>query len=579
MTVILSDEQLEYVKASGRTILNACPGSGKTTTVAYKLKSLVKTWPEKWKRSAGVACLSFTNVAKNEIALKYKEIDGFALSAPHTISTIDSFVNSFITLPFAHKLKDIGRRYRIIDDMAYLDALILSNWKLMKEFGSTVHRFAPSKIDYTITNGYSWDGHDKSADPNFIKYGKAVKTAQIQMGLLKTTDSAFLALHILKKYGRIGNYLATRFPYVIIDEAQDTSEIQHSILEILCEHGLKHIDLVGDPYQCLYQWRNARPELFLQKFDDKDSWSGIYLTENRRSTKKIVEVFGKLRRNSEKEIVAINSSSTDPDIHVIKYSSADYQEAIKKYEALCHSMRYGQNTIIVRGNTLKNLLLGREGDYQPWNNSTAYSLINGRLYLENNGVKDAVKTVRRLVIELLIPGISFGELKEKEILLKGDKDMNGLIFNLIRDLPPFSLSIRDWTARTQMYLKEKLQLSTEPDFGMRKKNTANFDKTTLLNPVGNYFKRFTTPTNIPVNTVHQVKGSTFDSVFFVLSADSKGQNISLNDFTLKEEMPNEKQRLVYVALSRPRFLLCIGVPDSTSDEILKYRFGESLKII
>src|SRR5690606_30356835 len=185
------------------------------------------------------------------------------------------------TLPFAHKVKDIGKRYRIIDDMNYLNNVLLSNCNLKNQFGTLLHQFEPSKIDYTITNGIAWDGHDKSDNADFVKYGKAVKTIQYSYGLLKTSDSAFFALHIFKKYPRLAKYLAAKFPYLIIDEAQDTSEIQHSILEMLYNEGLKNIDLVGDPYQCLYEWRDASPELFLQKFDDTENWKGIYLTENR----------------------------------------------------------------------------------------------------------------------------------------------------------------------------------------------------------------------------------------------------------------------------------------------------------
>jgi DNA helicase II / ATP-dependent DNA helicase PcrA len=318
MSITLSDEQSAYVQTSGKVVLNACPGSGKTTTVAHKLYSLIQDWKNSFSTSAGILCLSFTNVAKNEIAEKFKEINGFPLPYPHIISTIDSFVNTYITLPFAHKVKDIGKRYRIIDDTSYLDTIFQSNWKLNKEFGSLLHRFQPSKIDYTIVNGISWDGHDKSADADFVKYGKAIKTTQFSLGLLKTSDSAFFAYHILKKYSRLAKYIAAKFPYLIIDEAQDTSEIQHSILEMLFNEGLKHIDLVGDPYQCLYQWRDASPELFLQKFDDAVNWKGIYLTENRRSTKKIIDVFSTLRRNTDKAIVPVIDTAADLPLQIIR---------------------------------------------------------------------------------------------------------------------------------------------------------------------------------------------------------------------------------------------------------------------
>ncbi len=579
MIITLSDEQKVYVETLGKVILNACPGSGKTTTVAHKLYTLIQNWDNSFSASAGIVCLSFTNVAKNEIAEKFREINGFSLPYPHLISTIDSFVNSYITLPFAHKVKDIGKRYRIIDDIGYLDRIFQSNWQLMRTFKSHLFAFPPSKIDYTINNSYSWDGHDKSTDVEFVKYGKAIKTMQINMGLLKTSDSAFFAYHILKQYPRLAKYLAAKFPYLIIDEAQDTSEIQHSILEMLYNEGLKNIDLVGDPYQCLYQWRDANPELFLQKFDDTQNWKAIYLTENRRSTKKIIDVFSVLRRNADKAIVPVIDMPDDLPLHIIKYDSANYADAIGKYEKLCLDNGFTSNNILVRGNTLKNSLLGKETNYSPWNDSLPYLLIESRIHLQSNEIKEAVKKVRRIGIGLFSPDISFANLKEKEQELKNDKGINASIFNLIRGLPSFDLSLKDWTTQTQQYLKVALGLDNEPDFKIRKKNTAGFDKTTLDNPVNKYFKKAITDNSIPVTTIHQVKGMTFDSVFLILSVNSIGQNISLKDFDLKEAMPTEKQRLIYVAISRPRNLLCIGVPNSVTDEELKKQFNNEITIL
>lgn len=579
MSITLSDEQKVYIQTSGKVILNACPGSGKTTTVAHKIYSLIQNWDNNYSKNAGIVCLSFTNVAKNEIAEKFREINGFSLPYPHLISTIDSFVNSYITLPFAHKIKDVGKRYRIIDDMNYLNGVFLSNWNLKNQFGTLLHRFDPSKIDFTASNGIAWDGYDKSADVDFVKYGKAVKAIQFSYGLLKTSDSAFFALHIFKKFPRLAKYLAAKFPYIIIDEAQDTSEIQHSILEMLYNQGLENIDLVGDPYQCLYQWRDASPELFLQKFDDTINWQGIYLTENRRSTKKIIDVFSVLRRSSEKAIVPVIDNVDDLPLHIIKYDIANYENAVGKYEKLCIENNFVSNSILVRGNSLKNSLLGKETNFSPWNTSLPYLLIESFIHLQSNEIKEAVKKVRRIVIGLFSPDISFPDLKEKELELKNDKETNASIFNLIKGLPSFNLSIKDWTNQTQQYLKTELALETEPDFKIRKKNTVAFDKTTLDNPVNKYFKKAITDNKIPVTTIHQVKGMTFDSVFLILSPDSKGQNISLKDFVLKEIMPTEKQRLIYVAISRPSRLLCIGVPNTTTEDELINQFSDQIVVL
>ncbi len=146
-------------------------------------------------------------------------------------------------------------------------------------------------------------------------------------------------------------------------------------------------------------------------------------------------------------------------------------------------------------------------------------------------------------------------------------------------MPSFDLSLKDWTILTQQYLKTELELDKVPDFKIRKKNTNDFDKAILDNPVNRYFKKFITDNNLPVTTIHQVKGMTFDSVFLILSADSKGQNISLRDFTLKGEMPTEKQRLIYVAISRPRYLLCIGVPQTTTEDEICSLFSKQIIVV
>lgn len=100
-----------------------------------------------------------------------------------------------------------------------------------------------------------------------------------------------------------------------------------------------------------------------------------------------------------------------------------------------------------------------------------------------------------------------------------------------------------------------------------------------MNPVKMYFKKATTDNHFPITTIHQVKGMTFDSIFLILSSNSTGQNISLNDFLSVTDMPTEKQRLIYVAISRPRHLLCIGVPSTISAEELKNRFSEEIEIL
>ena len=64
-----------------------------------------------------------------------------------------------------------------------------------------------------------------------------------------------------------------------------------------------------------------------------------------------------------------------------------------------------------------------------------------------------------------------------------------------------------------------------------------------------------------------------------LSKNSSGQSISLNDYSKPVDFPNDSKRMIYVALSRPRNLLVIAVPDETEDEKLLELFGNEIEII
>lgn len=73
-----------------------------------------------------------------------------------------------------------------------------------------------------------------------------------------------------------------------------------------------------------------------------------------------------------------------------------------------------------------------------------------------------------------------------------------------------------------------------------------------------------------IDTIHAVKGATLDAVLLFLSPDSRGQNISLNDFPSSEvEVMTESQRMIYVACSRASQFLALAVPNSITDEKIR----------
>ena len=96
----LTPQRQVYLDARGHTILAACPGSGKTTSIVKKLRAVSQYCVERYGKHTGFACLSFTNKACAELKQKYREMHDERLTFPNEVLTIDSFIMQYVVLPF-----------------------------------------------------------------------------------------------------------------------------------------------------------------------------------------------------------------------------------------------------------------------------------------------------------------------------------------------------------------------------------------------------------------------------------------------------------------------------------------------
>ena len=206
MELDITDELKAYFDARGRVVLNACPGGGKTTAIAQKIINLEDEYKKIYGNHSGIACLSFTNVAKDEINSTYNKLCSKNLQYPHLVSTIDSFINTYITLPFYYLLERNFARPQILDKKERLDSF----WKIndaktgkntgalkrpMNTFKTKQNKilffqYAPSKIRLEPDGTYSVNGGNPSTEKVdldvFIKYCKYIKNWQFKNGLITT---------------------------------------------------------------------------------------------------------------------------------------------------------------------------------------------------------------------------------------------------------------------------------------------------------------------------------------------------------------------------------------------------------
>ncbi len=465
------------------------------------------------------------------------------------------------------------------------DGLKTSLLKYKAKNGRNIfYTYPPSKIRLEMDGSFSVGGKSPSSEKVdlevFNGYSKYLFQTRFSKGIISTQDSAYIANYLLSKHARIGEMLNLRFPHIIVDEAQDNSALQHALFGKLIEQGLGNIEFIGDPYQSLYEWRDADPKLFNEKYNDTENWQGLALTDNRRSPQRIIDCFSLLRKHDDPTVNTACPEDKEIPVTIYSYSSTNTPHIVQHFDQLCQSNGLEKNQIVVRGNALKNRMLGKEADQVPWKSGLPYRIIEARHKYEGNEIKEAVKTIRSIAVSLVGQGKEYAELRELELELKTDNQFNAIMLGILHDMPNFNLTISDWTSQTQVFLKGKLDLSFDVDFELKDRNSKYFNKSILGEPLEQHFKRNYSESKIPITTVHQVKGKTLDSILVFFNEKKHKDNITFSDIEgSRQEFPSEKQRIIYVALSRPKHLLAMAFPDSISVEDIKLKFGNNVHVI
>ncbi len=589
-------ERGKYIDSRGRIILNACPGSGKTTSIAKKIGILQENWKTTNNNYSGIACLSFTNKAKDEIQNKCIEVNGKYINYPHLVSTIDSFICKYITLPFFNLvLTDAPSNFKVVDD----DSLIENSFKIhyfdragnskegierplnsfKSDQGRLLFHLYNIKDIWIEKNGkFSFKGKSKDSDETFQDFAKIVFSKKLKKGLITSQDASYIALKILSKNNRVGEYLVKRFPYIFIDEAQDCSELQHAVFDKLVEYGLKNIELIGDPYQSLYQWRNAKPQLFIDKCQNKH-WQELPMSENRRSNQRIIDFYSQLRQKESVAITSKNVVDRDLPIIIYRYNDENKETIINDFESICISKKLQKNQIVVRGNVLKNRMIGRAIPIEPWKSNLPNSLIKALNNKDIGDLKNAMKELRSVSVDLLFGSIYSDEKKEFESKIKNDIDHNSILYDLLKQIPSLNLSFEEWTRQCQALLKKHFALEVEPNFEFKSRMNGFKMKDLKGESIDLYFKKnISGKYNIPITTIHNIKGATLDSILIFLSESSAGQGVSFNNFVQPTDFPSEKHRILYVACSRPKQFLALAIPDKIGIGEIIAKFGESVTV-
>nr|MBN2278692.1 ATP-dependent helicase [candidate division Zixibacteria bacterium] len=565
----LTTSQQAAVNAEGLIVLTACPGSGKTTVVAHRLRHLMEK--RQLREYQGIAVLSFTNVAKDSIRQMYYELTGDQVKGPHFVGTIDSFLNGFVIRVTGHRLLEKKTQKVIILDVNSL--WIDDRFPKLKQFG-----LSGQNICHDCSGNVIYQQKNKTISAEAQQYLVVVKRELRKGNIITQGDVSYYCLEILRSFPGFTKALCNRFPFIIVDEAQDCSETQMAIIDELKRQGHSEIMLLGDPYQSIYEWRDANPELIIAKDQDGD-WQSLSITETQRCGESICQFLNKF--HNARSITQDTNRTEISDAEVIARQADDFNNALAEFVAYARDkgiMIGPDNVAILYGGhrSVANIRKSKikETDLFAVENSDIQALpLRAKIHFDRAEYKQAYECLLRFLY-FSSKGERVKSSRQLHDHKLGDLDSKWLIWSTCKRLPSLELSLLEWIREVNVVLNEATsEIGCRACELKKKRNQAdlnNLNKDLLIEADEAEVREIT------IQNIHQIKGRTFDAV--MIYVDSGRGRWKLTVSKIKESLTQhdlfgsdhlDDTRCFYVAASRARKVLWICSKDKAIETIFQ----------
>ena len=331
-SVKLNQQQKEAVQSTkGPVLLLAVPGSGKTTVLVTRLGYMIyckNIPPER------ILTVTYTVAATKDMSERFAVRFGEDMAKRLEFRTINGICARIIQ----HYGRRIGKTpFELVKDEKATTGMLI---RICQDHGMGYPTESDLKnvrtlITYIKNMMLNEEELQKLEEESDIRIAEIYREYCRQMReqkLMDYDDQMLYAYNILRKDPGVLAYFQNRYPYICVDEAQDTSKIQHAIIALLAA-GTGNLFMVGDEDQSIYGFRAAYPEALLS-FEKKHPGAKVLLMEeNFRSNAKIVEAADKfIQKNTlrhEKHMRAAREAGADIREISLKSRKAQYVYLMK----------------------------------------------------------------------------------------------------------------------------------------------------------------------------------------------------------------------------------------------------------
>ena len=295
-----SPQQQAVLTTEGPVLMLAGAGTGKTAALTARLAHLIATrraWPSE------ILCVTFTNKAAREMRERVGRHIGDAVEGMPWLGTFHSIGAKMLRRHA--ELVGLKQNYTIIDtddQIRLLKQLINENDLDEKRWPA---RQLAGLLDRWKNRGLNPEDLDAVENESYAngRGQQFYRLYQDRLKALNACDFGDLLLHvlnILRQHRDVLEQYQKRFKYILVDEYQDTNQVQYLWLRLLAQER-KNICVVGDDDQSIYSWRGAEVANILKFEKDFPGAAVIKLEQNYRSTPQILAAAsGLIAENSER---------------------------------------------------------------------------------------------------------------------------------------------------------------------------------------------------------------------------------------------------------------------------------------
>jgi DNA helicase-2/ATP-dependent DNA helicase PcrA len=346
----LNPRQSEAVLAvEGPVLILAGAGSGKTRVITHRIAHLVL---DRQVPSENILAVTFTNKAAAEMRTRAE-----ALLAGQPLRSWMSTFHSFCVRLLRREAVAAGLdpRFQIYDETDQLGAVK----EAMRALDLSEKLHPPRRLLARISARKSSGQGEEEEDGSIAGITAEVEARYRQIleaaGALDFDDLLLRAVALLGDNNAVCEAWGRRFPYLLVDEYQDTNRSQYELVRLLArQHG--NLTVVGDEDQSIYSWRGARISNILDFERDFPGARVFRLEENYRSTQAILDAASALVERNVRRKGKVLRAVQDGGEPVRLHESVDeYAEAAWVVERIASEQDRPRAAILVRMNAQSRL--------------------------------------------------------------------------------------------------------------------------------------------------------------------------------------------------------------------------------